>query len=153
MLRRIYEMTIITNSEAETELEGEKIGRKLSAGSIIALQGNLGAGKTTLTRGIAKGLGIEEGVSSPTFTIVNEYPAPVPLYHFDMYRLENATDLYDIGWYDYIDQGGVCVVEWSEKVYEAFPPETKVVMMETIGENKRKITISEIGKPKALLEF
>ena len=134
-------MTIITNSEKETVLEGEKLGRTLDAGAVVALYGDLGAGKTAFTRGISAGLGIRMNVSSPTFTIVNEYPGNIPLFHFDMYRLDSENELFDIGWDDYHDRGGVCVVEWSEKVPGAFSPETISVEFENLGDNKRRLTI------------
>ena len=139
-------MTLITQSEIETEEEGEKLGKSLTPGTIIALYGSLGAGKTTFTRGIAKGMGIIEHISSPTFTIVNEYNGNIPLFHFDMYRIENANDLYDIGWYDYLDRGGICIVEWSENVPGAFPVDTITVHIETIGDNTRNIEIKTISK-------
>jgi len=135
-------MTIITNSENETILEGEKLGRSLEPGAVVALYGELGAGKTAFTRGIAAGLGIGMNVSSPTFTIVNEYPGEIPLFHFDMYRLESENDLFDIGWDDYHDRGGVCVVEWSEKVSAAFHRDTVTVKIEILDANTRRFVLS-----------
>ena len=135
-------MIIISNSESETVLEGEKLGQTLTPGSIIALRGDLGAGKTAFTRGLAKGLGIEVNVQSPTFTIVNEYPGNIPLFHFDMYRLQSEDELYDIGWYDYLERNGVCAVEWSEKVPNAFPPETIFINMSILDEKRRRLEIS-----------
>ena len=140
-------MAILTNKESETVREGEKLGRLLKPGDVVALYGTLGAGKTAFTRGVAAGLGIDTIVSSPTFTIVNEYPGEVPLFHFDMYRLESENELFDIGWDDYQDRGGVCVVEWSEKVPGAFAPDTIVVKIENLGENKRSLLV-ESGKWK-----
>ena len=134
-------MIIITNSEKETICEGEKLGRTLKPGSAVALHGELGAGKTAFTRGIAAGLGINANVSSPTFTIVNEYSGDIPLFHFDMYRLEDEDELFDIGWDDYLDRGGVCVVEWSEKVPGAFDPDTVVVKIDNLGDDMRRIEI------------
>ena len=134
-------MTIITNSETETIHEGEKLGRTLVQGSVVALYGELGAGKTAFTRGLAAGLGISMCVSSPTFTIVNEYPGIVPLFHFDMYRLEGENELFDIGWDDYIERGGICAVEWGDKVPGAFLPGTIVVKLENLGGNKRRLEI------------
>jgi len=134
-------MIIITNSEAETIKEGEKLGRTLVPGDVIAYYGGLGAGKTAFTRGLALGLGINMSVSSPTFTIVNEYPGEIPLFHFDMYRLESEDELFDIGWDDYLERNGVCAVEWSEKVPGAFPPETIIVKLERIDDNTRQIDI------------
>ncbi|MCL2426905.1 MAG: tRNA (adenosine(37)-N6)-threonylcarbamoyltransferase complex ATPase subunit type 1 TsaE [Oscillospiraceae bacterium] len=138
-------MTIITNSEAETIQEGYKLGRSLSKGAVVALYGDLGAGKTAFTRGVAAGLGIDASVSSPTFTIVNEYPGKIPLFHFDMYRLNNESELFDIGWDDYLERGGVCIVEWSENVPGAFPPDTIVVHLKYIDENTRQIEIDAPG--------
>lgn len=109
-----------TASEAETEALGEALGRTLSPGAVVAFTGDLGAGKTAFTRGLARGLDIRERVTSPTFTIVNEYEGGrLPLFHFDMYRLGSSDELFDIGWEDYLRRGGVCAVEWSEKVADA----------------------------------
>ena len=113
-------MQYITNSPAETEAIGAALGKILPAGTILAYRGDLGAGKTAFTRGLARGLGYTEPVTSPTYTIVNEYlGGRLPLFHFDMYRLRSADDLWGIGWDDYLDRGGVCAVEWSENVDEA----------------------------------
>ena len=136
-------MIIITNNESETIMEGKKLGQTLSPGAVVALYGELGAGKTAFTRGLAEGLCIEMCVSSPTFTIVNEYYGKIPLFHFDMYRLETENELYDIGWDDYLERGGVCAVEWSEKVPNAFPPDTIFVKLNDIGNNKRNLEITQ----------
>ena len=135
-------MTIITNNEAQTINEGEKLGKTLSAGAVVALYGNLGSGKTVFTRGLGSGLGLDMAVSSPTFTIVNEYPGIIPMFHFDLYRLENENELFDIGWDEYHERNGVCVVEWSEKAPGAFPPHTIVVRLENLGGDKRQIEIA-----------
>ena len=117
--------TYITTGAAQTEALGERLGRQLKPGTVIAYTGDLGAGKTAFTRGLARGLDIPDRVTSPTFTIVNEYEGGrLPLFHFDMYRLADADALFDIGWEDYLDRGGVCAVEWSEQVEDAMPPET-----------------------------
>ena len=136
-------MVIITSSEAETVSEGEKLGRTLAPGAVVALFGGLGAGKTAFTRGLASGLGIDASVTSPTFTIVNEYPGTVTLFHFDLYRLDRADELFDIGWDDYLGREGVCAVEWSEKLAGALPPDAVVVRMENLGGDARRIEISE----------
>ena len=113
-------MKFLTRSTAETELLGARLAEGLLPGDVIALKGGLGAGKTAFTRGLARGLGIGEAVTSPTYTIVNEYPqGRLPLFHFDMYRLHDADELFDLGWEDYLDRGGICAVEWSENVWEA----------------------------------
>jgi len=138
-------MTITTKNEAETICEGEKLGRTLCPGTVVALYGGLGTGKTAFTRGLAAGLGISTTVSSPTFTIVNEYPGEIPLFHFDMYRLESNRELFDIGWDDYLERGGVCAVEWSEKVPGAFHPDTIVVKLENLGGDTRCLEISRRG--------
>ena len=107
-------MEYITNSPSETEAVGAALARVLQPGTVIAYRGDLGAGKTAFTRGLAKGLGVKERVTSPTYTIVNEYlSGRMPLFHFDMYRLASSDDLWDIGWEDYLERGGVCAVEWS----------------------------------------
>ena len=113
-------MKITTREPGETEDIAERLGKRLQPGTVLALYGDLGAGKTTFVRGLARGLGVTTGVSSPTYTIVNEYPGPVPLFHFDMYRLGSADELFEIGWEDYLSRGGVMAVEWSERVEGAF---------------------------------
>ena len=135
-------MIKITNSENETILEGEKLGETLKPGAVVALYGELGVGKTAFTRGLAQGMGIKMCVSSPTFTIVNEYPGKIPLFHFDMYRLETENELFDIGWDDYLERSGVCAVEWSEKVPSAFPTNTISVKIENLGNGKRRLEIN-----------
>ena len=113
-------MTVITKSPEQTELLGKKLAELLRPGDVIAYYGDLGAGKTAFTRGLAAGLGIREAVTSPTYTIVNEYlSGRMPLFHFDMYRLSSSDELFDIGWEDYLARGGVCAVEWSENVADA----------------------------------
>ena len=113
-------MEFITHSPEQTEAVGAALGKELKPGTVIAYQGDLGAGKTAFTRGLAKGLGAEDMVTSPTYTIVNEYlSGRMPLFHFDMYRLASSDDLWDIGWEDYLERGGVCAVEWSENVADA----------------------------------
>ena len=134
-------MEFITNSPAETEKIGAALGQAIPAGSIIAYRGDLGAGKTAFTRGLARGLGTAEMVTSPTYTIVNEYlGGRCPLFHFDMYRLRSSDDLFDIGWDDYLDRNGVCAVEWSENVDDAME-DAIYVTIEKLGENARRITI------------
>ena len=114
-------MRYVSVGVADTEAFGERLAKKLSPGSVVAFTGALGMGKTALTRGLARGLGYHGRVTSPTFTIVNEYEGDVPLYHFDMYRLGSSDELYDIGWDDYLARGGVCAVEWSERAADALP--------------------------------
>ena len=132
-------MEYITHSPAETEAVGAALGRVLPAGTVIAYEGDLGAGKTAFTRGLARGLGCTEQVTSPTYTIVNEYlSGRLPLFHFDMYRLASADDLWDIGWDDYLDRNGVCAVEWSENVREALE-DSLIVRIEKVSDDSRRI--------------
>ena len=134
-------MKYTTNSPAETEAIGAALGKILPPGSVIAYRGDLGAGKTAFTRGLARGLGCKEIVTSPTYTIVNEYlGGRIPLFHFDMYRLRSSDDLFDIGWEDYLDRGGICAVEWSENVADAME-DAVTITIEKLGEDSRQITI------------
>ena len=134
-------MEFITHSPAETEEIGAALGRVIPAGTVIAYCGDLGAGKTAFTRGLARGLGCTEQVTSPTYTIVNEYlSGRCPLFHFDMYRLRSADDLWDIGWEDYLDRNGVCAVEWSENVREALE-DPVIVRIEKISDDSRCVTL------------
>ena len=122
-------MQITTHSADETQALGAKLAERLQPGDVIAYFGDLGAGKTALTRGIAQGLGIADPVTSPTYTIVNEYlTGRIPLFHFDMYRLSSSDELYDIGWKDYLTRGGVCAVEWSENVEDALQDAIRVTI-------------------------
>ena len=134
-------MEFITNSPEETEKVGAALGKILPPGTILAYRGDLGAGKTAFTRGLARGLGYSEPVTSPTYTIVNEYlGGRLPLFHFDMYRLASSDDLWDIGWDDYLDRNGVCAVEWSENVEDAMENAIYVTIHKT-GEASRRIEI------------
>ena len=134
-------MTFLTNSPAETEKIGVALGKILNPGTVIAYRGDLGAGKTAFTRGLAKGLGSDEMVTSPTYTIVNEYlGGRCPLFHFDMYRLASSDDLWDIGWEDYLDRNGICAVEWSENVADAMEGSISITI-EKLGDDARRITI------------
>lgn len=136
-------MVFMTSSPAETEGLGERLAAFLKPGQIIAYLGDLGAGKTAFTRGLARGLGVTENVTSPTYTIVNEYlSGRLPLFHFDMYRLSSAEELFDIGWEDYLERGGICAVEWSENVMEALDGAIFVRLERTEnGQDTRRITI------------
>lgn len=138
-------MEWITHSPAETEALGARLAEALDAGRVVAFTGDLGAGKTAFVSGMARALGVEERVTSPTFTIVNEYEGRLPLFHFDMYRLGDEDELFDIGWEDYLNRGGVCAVEWSERIAGALPPETVTVTISRCPENEdwRKIIIEE----------
>ena len=134
-------MEYITHSPAETEAVGEALAKTLRPGTVLAFRGDLGAGKTAFTRGLGRGLGCTERVTSPTYTIVNEYTSGrLPLFHFDMYRLRSSEDLFDIGWEDYLERGGVCAVEWSENVADALEGAIRITIEKT-GDDSRKITI------------
>ena len=132
-----------SKSEAETEAIGADFARDLPGGTVVAMYGDLGAGKTAFVRGMARGMGLDCRVSSPAFTIVNEYLGERELIHFDMYRLSSADELFDIGWEDYLARGAVCAVEWSENVSDAFLGDEINVRIEKTGENERTITIGE----------
>ena len=145
-------MHYTTNSPAQTEAIGAALAKILAPGTVIAYRGDLGAGKTAFTRGLARGLGFNELVTSPTYTIVNEYlGGRLPLFHFDMYRLASADDLWDIGWEDYLERGGICAVEWSENVAEAMESPI-LVCIEKLSGDSRRITI-EGGEDLAALSL
>lgn len=134
-------MEFITHSPAETEALGAALANILPPGTVLAYEGDLGAGKTAFTRGLAAGLGCTDMVTSPTYTIVNEYlSGRLPLFHFDMYRLASSDDLWDIGWEDYLDRGGICAVEWSENVRDAME-NAVCVRIEKLDGDSRRITI------------
>lgn len=136
-------MEYLSHSPEETEHIGEMLGRRLRPGTVVAYRGGLGMGKTAFTRGLARGLGCAGRVTSPTFTIVNEYDGATPLFHFDMYRLGSSDELFDICWEDYLTRGGVCAVEWSERVDDAMPADTLWVdIARGTDESDRIITIT-----------
>lgn len=139
----IYE----TMSPKETFELGKKIGLEAKAGEIICLDGDLGVGKTVFTQGFAKGLGIDEAVNSPTFTIIQEYDeGRLPLYHLDVYRIGDPEEMYEIGYEDYFYGQGVCLIEWAKLIEELIPDEAKIVLIEKNLENGldyRKITVSD----------
>ena len=141
-------MQITTHSADETQALGQKLASRLVHGDVIAYFGDLGAGKTAFTRGLAQGLGITDPVTSPTYTIVNEYlSGRIPLFHFDMYRLSSSDELFDIGWEDYLSRGGVCAVEWSENVEDALQDAIRVTIEKDADEpDTRHITIT--GGPR-----
>ena len=130
-----------THSEAETEQVGADFAASLPGGTVVAFYGELGSGKTAFVRGMARGMGLKCRVSSPTFTIVNEYEGDRELFHFDMYRLASGDELFDIGWEDYLARGAVCAVEWSENVEDAFTGEEIIVRFEKTGPTDRRIII------------
>ncbi len=135
------EFTYISHDPVETHSLGKKLGENLHSGDVVALSGELGAGKTCLVRGIARGLGVAEeyGITSPTFTLINEYPGRLTLYHLDMYRLSGIGDLNDIGYDVCFNENGVVVVEWAEKIREALPEGALFILLEYLDENRRKL--------------
>ena len=135
-------MEYITNSPAETEAVGAALARVLEPGTVIAYTGDLGAGKTAFTRGLARGLGITDAVTSPTYTIVNEYlSGKMPLFHFDMYRIKDEDDLVSTGFYDYEERNGIILAEWSENIPFAVPEDAVKVTIEKTGETTRRFTV------------
>lgn len=139
------EKTFYTKSEKETRNLGRALGKKLSGGEIIVFFGDLGAGKTAFTGGIAAGLGIDAQVTSPTFSLVNEYAGEKTLYHFDMYRIGSEDELYSIGFYDYMSDDAVIAIEWAENVKNFLPRWDIEVTIEKNGDNERIITIKGDG--------
>lgn len=139
-------MEYLSHNTEETEAIGEQLAAKLRAGDIVSYLGDLGAGKTAFTRGLARGLGCSCRVTSPTFTIVNEYEGRIPLFHFDMYRLGDADELFDIGWDEYLSRGGVCAVEWSERIRDEIPADAVTVTICRCAGNEdwRRITVEGV---------
>ena len=136
-------MELLSHSPEDTEDIGARLAEQLEPGAVVAFTGDLGAGMTAFTRGLARGLGIPDRITSPTFTIVNEYEGGrLPLFHFDMYRLGSADELFDIGWEDYLCRGGVCAVEWSENIADALEEDAvRVDIRRGEGDSRRVITI------------
>ena len=140
-------MEYLSHSETETEAAGQALAAKLRPGDVVAYRGDLGAGKTAFTRGLARGLGCHGRVTSPTFTIVNEYEGPTPLFHFDLYRLGGEEELWDIGWEDYLARNGVCAVEWSEIAPGALPENTVyVTLRRRLGAEEEREILVEGGE-------
>lgn len=134
-------MEYYSHSPEETEAIGEALYRAHSTARVFALYGDLGAGKTNFTRGVARAAGCIDAVSSPTYTIVNEYRGGRKIAHFDMYRIADSDGLYEIGWDDYLESGALCVVEWSEHISDALPPDTVTIILEKTGETTRTIKV------------
>lgn len=137
------EKVIRTQSPQETQSLGVKIGQKLRPGDVIALIGDLGTGKTCLTQGIARGVGIapDEVVSSPSYILINEYNGNIPIYHIDLYRIETATEIAELGLGEYVDGNGVCIIEWADRMDDTLPDKCIRIHMTWIDENTRSITI------------
>lgn len=134
-------MVVVTHSAEETEAIGERIARMVRAGSVICLFGEIGAGKTTLTRGIARGLGVTGPVLSPTFMLIHEHPGDPPLFHIDLYRLEHVDQVAGLGMDEYFDRG-VTVIEWPEKAGEALPPQVIEARLSVTGDTARRVELS-----------
>ena len=136
--------TLITHSAAETQAVAEKLAARVTAGTVITLNGDLGAGKTTFTQGFGKGLGVKRNVNSPTFTIMKQYQGRLPLYHMDVYRLEDTGD--DIGLEEYINGDGVAIVEWSNLIESSLPTERLAITIERVGDEERRLTFEPVGQ-------
>lgn len=134
-------ITLISSTPEETIAIGRKIGGKLQKGDVIAMQGTLAAGKTTITKGIAQALGIDETITSPTFCLISEYSGEMPLYHMDVYRLGGAEDFAALGTDDMLYGEGVCIIEWSEKIMSELPKKTIILKIEPQNDGKRLITL------------
>ena len=140
-------LKLTTKSVEETSKIGEQLGELLNKGNIVCLSGDLGAGKTAFTKGIAKGLGVEDYVTSPTYTIINEYEGRLPLYHFDVYRLNNVEEMYELGYEEYFFGDGVVVLEWADIVRDIIPGERLwITILNTKGDNSREIIMEPTGK-------
>lgn len=140
-------MEFVTKSENETRELAKRLAEKLRAGDVILYSGEMGAGKTAFTKGIAEYFGTEEEVTSPTFALVHEYPGRVPIFHFDLYRIADYDELYAIGFFDYLDRGGILAVEWSENILGLEDELENVIKIgiEKLGENERRITVTGKG--------
>lgn len=140
-------MVFLSSSQSETEALGRKLGSLLSSGAFVALFGDLGGGKTCFVRGMVESVSPESAhlVASPTFAIMNEYPGAIPVYHFDFYRLSCESDIAELGFEDYFNGTGICIVEWSERLEELLPPDYLQLRFEHAGENQRAISIQAVG--------
>ena len=139
-------LTFFTHSADETTALGYKIGKKLKKGDIIAMQGTLAAGKTTITKGIAQALDISEEITSPTFCLISEYYGKMPLYHMDVYRLDGTEDFINLGVDDMLYGDGVCIIEWSEKIMNELPKNTIILRILPQDDNSRKIEIENFNE-------
>jgi tRNA threonylcarbamoyladenosine biosynthesis protein TsaE len=141
------ELQIVSHSEEQTSALATRLAESFKPGDVLILTGPLGAGKSVFVRGMAGGLGIDQNlVTSPTFTFVNEYPADKPLYHFDLYRLKSSSELYEIGWDEYLSRRGIVVVEWGEKAEQMLPSRYYWIKFGIIDEHQRSIDISLVEK-------
>lgn len=139
-------LEIVSDTPHETERIGSLAGEMLKNGDVVALSGELGTGKTTLIKGIAQGMGFDSGeVASPSFTFINEYDGPLPLFHIDLYRLENEKELYEIGYEEYMQGDGVVVIEWADKVPQAIPKESLWITLRYLDAERREIIVAARG--------
>jgi tRNA threonylcarbamoyladenosine biosynthesis protein TsaE len=139
-------MILTTASPEDTQQLGEKLGRLACPGDILLLSGELGSGKTCLTQGIAWGLGIEGYATSPSFVVMNQYQGRLPLYHIDLYRLDNVAEVMDLGLDDYLYGDGVCVVEWADRAPQAFPAEHLLIKISSLSDTSRRFELEPGGK-------
>ncbi|MDD5131227.1 MAG: tRNA (adenosine(37)-N6)-threonylcarbamoyltransferase complex ATPase subunit type 1 TsaE [bacterium] len=139
---------VITKSAAETQRFGRKLARQLKPGDLVCLSGGLGAGKTCLVQGIARGLQVKDYVNSPTFKIINEYAGKIPVYHFDLYRLEGLTDLRELGYEEYFYGQGLSLVEWAEKIIPFLPKQYLRIELRRVDEHTRKIILTDWRRKK-----
>lgn len=149
---RLNKLEIKLNNLNDTKKFGERLGKVLKEGDILCLNGDLGAGKTTLTKSIGLGLGVEEYITSPTFSLINEYRGRIPVYHFDVYRLENIEEIDDLGFDEYFYGKGVSIIEWAEKI-KTFLPEDRIILDIGTGEDEGKRIISLTGEGKRYEEI
>ncbi|MDR1948011.1 MAG: tRNA (adenosine(37)-N6)-threonylcarbamoyltransferase complex ATPase subunit type 1 TsaE [Spirochaetaceae bacterium] len=147
----LADITVFSTAPGETMAWGERIGRLLPRGSVVALRGGLGAGKTCFAKGIARGLGVDEEITSPTYTIISEYEGSLPLYHIDAYRLAGDEDFCALGAEELLYGNGVSVIEWSERIPRSIPAGAVFVELEFAGEEKRKIRIRAPSLPPEIL--
>ena len=141
-------MRIVTHSAAETERLGERVAGVLRGGEVLALFGPMGMGKTAFTRGLARGLGVRGEVSSPTFALIHEHAGKIPLYHFDMFRVTSWDDLYSTGFFDYLETGGVLVIEWSENIEGALPEDAvRISVARGASEDERIFAFDGLALP------
>jgi tRNA threonylcarbamoyladenosine biosynthesis protein TsaE len=143
LLKHSMQKIHTTHNVSETIEVGKQLAGSLQAGAVVALFGQLGSGKTCLTKGIGQGLGVKSYITSPTFTIMHQYHGRLPVYHFDLYRLSNADELYDIGFEEYLNGDGVCIVEWAEKCLPLLPFNRIEITLEALNEHDRQIIINQ----------
>jgi tRNA threonylcarbamoyladenosine biosynthesis protein TsaE len=148
----LFREKIITSSQKQTQSLGNKLARRLHRGSFVALSGPLGSGKTTLIKGICKGLGVKELVRSPYFIIMTQYPGKLPVFHFDLFRLKNPEELFSVGYEEYFFGNGICLVEWAEKAKKLLPKERIDVFLKILSESEREIKIKEVNLNKTNLK-